>query len=333
MKQLKLLIIILFLTLNYSLDAQDYNQEEEYKGVVSGRIYSNFNYRINSTEHSTSFELTRAYFGFERQLNGYFSANVLLDVGSPEDLSEFSRINRYAYFKNAGVTYNKGPLTVWGGLFGMLQYEVQEDFWGYRYLFKSYMDAYRFGPSADLGAGIRYRINKAIEADFVLSNGEGYSSPQRDDNYKAGWGVTLRPTKKIILRGYYSLFLVETPQMTISGFVGYNNGNFRFGGEYNHQLNYRFNANRNRFGYSFFSTYVLSDQWELFLRYDHLFSNLVGENDTPWNLPEDGSALIGGIQFTPMRNIHLTLDYQDWVEYAGNGEKEQILYVHMEVRF
>jgi hypothetical protein len=333
MKQLKLLIVILLLVLTYPLHAQDDSQGEEFKGIVSGRIYSNFNYRVNSPNRSTSFALTRAYFGFERQLNEHFSANVKLDVGSPEDLSEFSRINRYAYFKNAGITYKNGPVTAWGGLFDMIQYKVQESFWGYRYLFKSYMDEYRFGPSADLGAGVRYNFSNAVESDFVISNGEGYSSPQRDDNYKAGWGITFRPSERIILRGYYSIFLVNTPQMTFSGFAGYNNGNFRIGGEYNHQLNYRFNANRNRFGYSFYSTYIFSAQWEVFLRYDHLFSNVVGENDIPWNLPEDGSALIGGIQFTPVKNIHLTLDYQDWVEYAGNGEKEQILYVHLEVRF
>jgi len=112
MKQLKLLIVILLLVLTYPLHAQDDSQGEEFKGIVSGRIYSNFNYRVNSPNRSTSFALTRAYFGFERQLNEHFSANVKLDVGSPEDLSEFSRINRYAYFKNAGITYKNGGGTV-----------------------------------------------------------------------------------------------------------------------------------------------------------------------------------------------------------------------------
>jgi hypothetical protein len=333
MKHSRLLFILMLSCTMVPLTSQEEQQEERYPGVVSGRIYSNFNYRVNYPEHATSFALTRAYFGYDRQISEQFHATVKLDVGSPEDISEFSRINRYAYFKNAGVTYRNGAVTAWGGLFDMVQYKVQEDFWGYRYLYKSYMDEYRFGPSADLGAGVRYHFNRKFEADFVISNGEGYSSPQLDDDYKAGWGVTFRPIENLTIRGYYSIFLVEIPQMTFSGFAGYSMKNFRIAGEYNHQLNYRFNLNRDRYGYSIYSTYKLSDNWEIFVRYDQLFSNPVGDNNIPWNLPEDGSALIGGVQFKPVRNIHITMDYQDWVEYAGNGDKEQIIYLHLEARF
>ena len=332
MNKVKFLIVMILVGKICPLLSQNNSQDNTYQGTVTSKIYSNFNYQLKSPEPSTSFALTRAYFGYERQLSEHFSANIKLDVGSPEDLSEFSRISRYAYFKNAGIRYSNGPITAWGGLFDMTQFKTQEDFWGYRYLYKSFMDEYRFGPSADLGIGMRYSFNK-IETDFTFSNGEGYSSPQRDDNYKAGWGVTYKAAENLILRGYYSFFLVETPQMTFTGFAGYSSGSFRLGAEYNHQLNYRFNEDRNRYGYSTYSTYTFSEKWEIFLRYDQLYSNLVGEFQIPWNLPEDGSALIGGVQFTPVKNIHLTLDYQDWVEYAGNGQTDKILYIHLEANF
>lgn len=306
---------------------------ENYRGTVSGRIYSNFNYGLNIPSEATAFELTRAYFGYERQISEHFSAEVKLDVGSPDDLSEFSRLRRYAYFKNAGVTYQKGALTAWGGLFDMQQFKVQETFWGYRYLYRSYMDEYRFGPSADLGAGARYRFSGKMASDLVVSNGEGYSSPQRDDTYKIGWGLTYRPSGALTLRSYYAIFTSNTPQMTFSGFAGYRKGNFRMAGEYNYQRNYQSNKDRDRYGYSVYSTYAFSGQWEVFLRYDQLFSNILPDNEIPWNLPNDGSALIGGLQYTPVRNIHITLDYQDWVEYAGNGAKEQLIYVHLEADF
>lgn len=124
-----------------------YSQESVHqisRGTVSGRIYSNFNYGINAPTRSTAFELTRAYFGYEMQISQHFSAEVKLDVGSPDDLSEFSRLRRYAYFKNAGVTYQHGALTAWGGLFDMQQFKVQEKFWGYRYLYRSNMDECRW---------------------------------------------------------------------------------------------------------------------------------------------------------------------------------------------
>ncbi len=324
--------LLLLLAVFFDSFSQEINNTTS-RGTVSGRIYSNFNYGLNAPTRSTAFELTRAYFGYEMQISQHFSAEVKLDVGSPDDVSEFSRLRRYAYFKNAGVTYQHGALTAWGGLFDMQQFKVQEEFWGYRYLYRSYMDEYRFGPSADLGAGARYRFSDKLESDLLISNGEGYSSPQRDDSYKIGWGVTFRPFPAWTFRSYYAIFTATTPQMTFSGFAGYRNGNFRLAGEYNYQMNYRSNKNRDRYGYSVYSTYEFSDRWEIFLRYDQVFSNIILNNDIPWNLPNDGSALIGGLQFTPVRNIHISLDYQDWVEYAGNGEKEQLIYVHLEARF
>jgi hypothetical protein len=309
-----------------TIQAQD-NKVPEYTGKVSGKIYSDFSYSLSQTDGTTAFELERAYFGYERQLSEHFFANVKLDIGSPDDISEFSKVRRYAYFKNAGLKYVNGNITVWGGLFDMMQFKVQENFWGYRYLFKSFMDEYKIGASADIGAGIQYTMKENLITDFVISNGEGYSSPQRDETYKAGWGVTYLPGNRITLRSYYAIFIEENPQMTFSGFAGYDVGNYRFGGEYNHQINYLFNRDRSRFGYSIYGTYVLNDSWEFFLRYDQLFSNLITNSNIPWNLPNDGSALIGGIQFSPIKKVHLTLDYQDWVEYAENGEKEQILSV------
>lgn len=332
MISLRIPALMLVLFASHNLFSQE-SAEEKYRGTVSGRIYSNFNYGLNAPSRNTAFELTRAYFGYEMQISPHFSAEVKLDVGSPDDISEFSRLRRYAYFKNAGVTYQNGALTAWGGLFDMQQFKVQEKFWGYRYLYRSYMDEYRFGPSADLGAGVQYRFSETLESDIVISNGEGYSSPQRDDAYKIGWGVTLRPLESLTLRTYYAIFTARTPQMTISGFAGYRHGNFRMAGEYNYQANYRSNKDRDRYGYSVYSTYAFTDRWEVFLRYDQVYSNITENSEIPWNLPNDGSALIGGVQFTPVKNIHITLDYQDWVEYAGNGDKEQLIYVHLEANF
>lgn len=332
MTRSRISVLLLFLAVCYSGIAQE-TVDEKYRGTVSGRIYSNFNYGLNTPSASTAFELTRAYFGYEIQVSEHFSAEVKLDVGSPDDLSEFSLLRRYAYFKNAGITYQKGAFTAWGGLFDLLQFKVQEKFWGYRYLYKSYMDEYRFGPSADLGAGAGYRFNDRIESDLVISNGEGYSSPQRDETYKIGWGLTYRPAGALTFRSYYAIFTGTTPQMTFSGFAGYRNGNFRMAGEYNYQSNYQSNKDRDRYGYSVYSTYAFSDRWEIFLRYDQVFSNILPGNEIPWNLANDGSALIGGLQYTPVRNIHITLDYQDWMEYAGNGANEQLIYVHLEADF
>ncbi len=313
--------------------AQGQENSPEYRGIVSGKIHTNFNYLLNNQEHHTAFELNRAYFGYERQISKHLYAQVKLDVGSPDDVSEFSRVRRYAYFKNAGITWKKGDFTAWGGLFDMVQFKEQEKFWGYRYLYRSFLDKYRFGPSADLGAGMQYQINSALNTDLIISNGEGYPSPQRDDTYKVGWGVTFHPSDHTILRSYYSIFIVPDPQMTFAGFAGYHTDKFRAGAEYNHQLNYRYNLGRNRYGYSLYTTWIFTETWELFLRYDQVYSNLLDDSTIPWNLPNDGSAVVGGIQYTPVSSLHISLDYQDWEEYAGNGDNEKIIFIHLEANF
>ena len=330
MKNLALLVVLLVST--GLLPAQEENEAPP--GKISAKVYSHFNLSLDSENPSSAFEVKRAYFGYDRVLNDHFSAEVKLDIGSPDDVSEYSLIRRYTYFKNAYLSYRTGNIRTWFGLFDMLQFKVQEKFWGYRYLYKSYMDEYSFGPSADLGTGIQYTPSDLITADLVISNGEGYKNLQFDNNYKVGTGVTVNPMKNLTIRAYYTIHTSrEAPQMTISGFVGYHSKKWRIGGEYNLQRNYKFNEDHNRYGYSIYSTYVFSEKWELFARYDQLYSNILPEQEVPWNLARDGSAIIAGIQFTPIRYLHVSLNYQDWVEYAQNGETEPFLYLNFEILF
>ena len=325
-------LFVLVVTTGFCTAAQEKNSEPP-PGKISAKIYTHFNYSLSTDNPATAFEVKRAYFGYKRNLDEHFTAEVKLDIGSVDDISEFSLIRRYTYFKNAYVGYSKGNVKAWFGLMEMLQFQLQERFWGYRYIYKSYMDEYRFGSSADLGTGIQYSPAEKISADLVLSNGEGYKNLQFDNVYRVGAGFTLQPLESLTLRAYYTIHTSKVPQMTFSGFLGYSFDRFRIGGEYNHQLNYRFNEGHSRFGYSLYSTWIFSEKWEIFARYDQLYSNILPEDEVPWNLGQDGSAVIVGFQFTPIRYIHLSLNYQDWVEYARNGGSEPFLYLNIEIVF
>ncbi len=315
------------------LMSQENDAENQAPGTVSAKIYTHFNLSLDKNNPATAFEVRRAYFGYKRELDSHFSAEVKLDIGSVDDQSEFSLIRRYTYFKNAYLSYKNGSFTTWFGLMDMLQFKVQEKFWGYRYLYKSYMDEYRFGSSADLGAGIQYAPGKRFTADLILSNGEGYKNLQFDNNYRLGAGITLLPATGLTLRAYYTVNTSKVHEMIFSGFIGYTYKKFRMGGEYNHQLNYKFNQDHNRYGYSLYSTFVWSEKWEVFARYDQLYSNILPEEEVPWNLSDDGSAIIAGIQFSPIQYVHLALNYQDWVQYAQNGGSAPFLYLNIEVVF
>lgn len=326
------LISLLLACFTLSVKAQS-NENEAPPGTVSAKIYTHFNWSLDSDNPSTAFEVKRAYFGYKRNLNEHFSGEVKLDIGSVDDESEYSLIRRYTYFKNAYLSYQSGNVKSWFGLFDMLQFKVQEKFWGYRYLYKSYMDEYKFGSSADLGAGIQYTPSNRFNCDLIISNGEGYKNLQFDNVYRVGTGITLQPLPGLTLRAYYTIHTAEAPQMIFSGFAGYRFKKWRLGGEYNQQKNYKFNKGHDRYGYSVYSTYVFSEKWELYARYDQLYSNILPEDDVPWNLAGDGSAIIAGVQFTPIKYVHVSLNYRDWVEYAQNGGSEPFLYLNFEIVF
>ena len=66
------------------------------EGKVYGRLFANFYSGLGPNSNTAAFEVRRAYFGYSANLNEYFSAEVKLDIGSPDDISEYSRIRRYA---------------------------------------------------------------------------------------------------------------------------------------------------------------------------------------------------------------------------------------------
>ena len=108
---------------------------------------------------------------------------------------------------------------------------------------------------------------------------------------------------------------------------------FRVGAEYNHQYNYDFNKGHMRYGYSIYSTINVADKWEIFGRYDQMYSNVLEGEVNPWNLGKDGSAIIGGVQYAPIPWVNMSLNYQDWVEYAQNGSSEPYIYLNLEIAF
>jgi hypothetical protein len=296
-----------------------------------GKVYSHFRSSLNSRE--TAFDITRAYLGFESKVAENYSIILKLDIGSPEDLSEYSRIKRYAYFKNAALKYKKNKLVLNFGIIDMIQFKVQEKFWDHRYIYKSYMDAYRFGSSADIGAQAIYKVNNWFTGDLTFSNGEGYSKLQLDNSFKTGFGITFLPVEKLTIRTYYSFISKkDTIQNTLSLFTGYTLFGVKVGGEFNYQFNANSKLDQDKWGYSFYSMYNFAKKWEVFIRYDWLTSNVTDNEENSWNQLRDGSALIVGCQFRPIRNVNISVNYRDWYPSAHNLTKASFLFLNLEYK-
>jgi hypothetical protein len=298
------------------------------------RIFSNFHTGISGEDKQTAFELERAYLGYQMELGQGFSAKIVLDVGSPDDISEFSKIRRYAYFKNACLSYEYSFLKIDFGLIDMQHFKLQEQFWGHRYIEKSFADRYRFGPSADLGVDFIVDIKSKVKVDLTISNGEGYTNLQRDNILKTGLGVESELFNGFFVRAYSDLMKDEIIESAGVLFAGYKFKKlFSVGAEYNWKLNEKYNEGHNRTGYSVYGSYNLPWNLELFGRYDFVRSNIPEGDDKPWDLSNDGSSITSGIQYQPIQKVKFALSYRDWYPYASNLENSAYIYLNLEFKY
>ncbi len=315
--------------------SQDSLPEKKYpNGQPILKVFANFHAGISEGNDRSAFELERAYIGYDMNLSKAFSLKVNLDVGSPDDISEFSKIRRYAYFKNACLTYRHSFLEVGFGLIDMYHYKLQEEFWGHRYIEKSFADRYRFGPSADLGLDIILDLDPKLKIDFTLSNGEGYTNLQRDNTLKAGLGVQSELLEGFLVRAYADIMEKSVVKSTGAFFLGYRfQKKFTLGAEYNWSLNEDYESGNNRRGYSVYGSYNLPLNLEVFARYDFVKSNIPDGQEIPWDLTRDGSSIIGGVQYQPVKWVKLSLSYRDWYPYAQNMDNVAFIYLNLEAKY
>lgn len=331
----KALFTILLWLISFNILSQDTISPRLFpSGEPILRCFANFHTGISTGNEKSAFELERAYLGYQMNLPKGFSLKIVLDIGSPDDISEFSRIRRYAYFKNAALRYQKSFITIDFGLIDMRHFKLQEEFWGHRYIEKSFSDRYKFGPSADLGVDAIFSIGSKTKIDLTLSNGEGYTNLQRDNTMKAGLGIESELFKGFFVRAYGDVMEKKVMESTWSLFAGYKyKDSFVAGVEYNWKLNEGYREGYNRRGYSVYGSYNLPYNLEIFARYDFIVSNLVGDTEIPWDLVSDGSSIIGGIQYQPIEKVKLALCYRDWFPYAGNMNNEAFIYLNLEFKY
>ncbi|MFV0266061.1 MAG: porin [Draconibacterium sp.] len=330
MKKTLLQLFMLFYTLS------GFSQESTFQpsGSAFASIFANYHQGLTSSAADESaFELVRGYIGYQYQFSPEFYAKVNLDIGSPEDLSEYAKARRYAYFKNAFLRYTENKLEVEFGLISLRQYKLMEDVWERRYLMKTLADEYSIGPSADLGMNINYTFSDSWEIDFTVMNGEGYNNVQTDGIFKYSLATTIVPVKNFTTRLYYDFTNNDLLQSTYHIFLSYNfKKKANIAGEVLYRTNEKWKDGRDRYGYSIFAKYNITGKYQLFARFDQMASNKLSGEENPWNLANDGTALVAGIQYEPIKKIKMALNYHDWVPYAANGKTKAFIFLDLEVK-
>ena len=309
MRKIKFIVASMVVCMGITAQAQE-TKSAEPKGKAIVQTFGNFNADFSKDGDSHGFELERAYLGYEYKLDGGLSVKTVMDIGQSGDVSDYHRI---AYVKNALVQWKQGKWTINGGLISTTQFNFQEKFWGYRYVMKSFQDLYKFGSSADLGISAAYKATEWLSADAIIVNGEGYKKIQKGTGLCYGLGATLTPVKGLQVRLYGGLNEGATSAdgntLNTAAFVGYKANAFSVGAEYN----YMDKAGSKQSGYSVFTSVKLTDETNLYARWDELFTGNTASKD----------AAIVGAQFKLGKyikvapNVRMQMDRK-----AGNNTYE-----------
>ena len=250
-----------------TVSAQKSNEEPKGKAIV--QVFGNFHTGFGHDNDDRGFDLDRSYLGYQYDLGKGLQVKAVMDVGQSDDVNDYHRI---AYIKNAQITWKTGNWTFNGGLISTTQFNMQEKFWGYRYVMKSFQDLYKFGSSADLGISATYKFSDWLSADAIVVNGEGYKKIQKNDGLMYGLGVTLTPVKALTFRAYYGLNEGSDAKQeniqNLATFVGLKLNGFSLGAEYNRIWNMKHVDGFDMNGFSIYSNIKLNKGADLYLRFD-----------------------------------------------------------------
>ena len=301
--------------------AQDAKTDEP-KGKAIVQVFGNFHTGFGVENDDRGFELERSYLGYEYKLNKNLTVKGVMDIGKSSDVSDYHRM---AYIKNAMVSWKTGNLTLNGGLISTTQFNIQEKFWGYRYIMKSFQDQYKFGSSADLGISATYKFADWLSADAIIVNGEGYKKVQKNDGLNYGLGTTLTPVKGLQIRLYGGLN--ESGEqgkeniVNMAAFVGYKSDKFTIGSEYNKMWNASYQEGQDQSGYSVFASAKLDKKTEVYARFDDLCSK------DDWNKAKDEQAAILGAQFKLGKYVKMAPNFRMSMPKADGADNRYSAYI------
>jgi len=309
-------------------------------------------YDIENERYGYSFG--RAHLGFQYQFNKDWSAKMIIDRGRATTIDNIAVADTAGNILNVDYATKEGSYyTMWlkfaslrwqvndrlslvGGALLQNHYITQERFWEFRYVAQTFQDMYWHIPSSDLGFRVNYKINNVFSFDAALTNGEGPRVKQDAfGKVKYAAGLNINTGDKFQSRFYYhnratGIDSLSTEQL-FSVFAGYKlNHKFRIGGEFNYMENLNNASGTDSYGFSIYSSYRLIENTSLFVRYDRLLYEVA---NNPLSVEQDGNTIIGGVSYSPIKEISLSLNYQGWMPDEGSNNVENNVLFSMEYKF
>lgn len=332
MKKIKIILVVFMAAMLVNVMAMDsvvakkgdskenVAMEVEPKGKAIVSVFANFNMAMQNGVSKCGFQLDRSYVGYQYKLGNGLELKAVFDIGKPSSVDDYHYV---AYIKNAQVSWKHKGLTLTGGMISTTQFNMQEKFWGYRYIYKSFQDQYKFGSSADLGLSVAYKFADWVSADVIMTNGEGYKKIQGDLGFQYGLGLTFTPVEGLSLRLYGGLNdATEAERVNVynyAAFVGYKNKAFSLGGEFAMMQNSGNVKSRNQLGCSVYGSVKAHKIVDVYARWDILTSN------NGWNVAKDEMAVIAGAQVKLGKYVKIAPNFR--MTIPQEGENKYMAYV------
>jgi hypothetical protein len=344
MKKMKSILGLFLMTLCLGSMAQE-TAEFKPSGKATGKVFFNYHYDMtDGEEQESSFEIKRAYFGYNYNIAKGLKASITLDVGKNDGGSDYT-----AYLKKAQLEWKASSVVkVSLGMISSVQFNEQEKFWAYRYIMKSFNDQYGFGPSADVGIKANFKLSDAFSANAFIINGEGYKKVQDEDGKQKVGASFIYKHKGLIAKVYADINSGKVvtegggeKDVTVSAlatFVGYKfSDKFRLAAEYNKLVNgekySKVAEDKDLEGLSIYSTYTFNKKWEVFGRYDNLSSNKLEGETEKWNLAKNGNAITTGVQYAPTKGVRMAFNYRNFAHKDSSKEDQSQIFVNFEFKF
>jgi len=311
-----------------------YSQNSLPQGHPVAEIFSDFHLSMNDKSGTSGFNITRAHLGYVFTPDNHFSGSIIVNPGTPDDLAAGSSPKRYAYFREASISYTNNDFRISFGITGTRLFSFQQKFWGKRYIANTYQSLNGYGFVADVGIAMDYKINDIVKMDATIMNGEGYNNLQLDNSIRTAAGIIITPDEHLAFRIYGDISRVNGLwQPMFICFAGFKNERVTIGGELTYKSNLDLIQGHHAWGFSTTGAVGVAKNTELFARYDYSASITPNNEARPWNYQKDGNFLIAGVQHTFSENVKIALDYQGRYPYNQDSESTNIIFVNALFKF
>lgn len=333
MKKVSLLLLLVTGILATSF-CQESTEEFKPSGKATFKVFMDWHQGFGGDSNvdytkDSGFELTRGVIGYQYQFSPLLSSKVIVDTDNPKS----GKLTEVAYIRNAYIAYKDNRLNAVFGILGMKQFKTQENYWGYRYIYKSAMDEYKFNNSVDAGLYLNYKVLDWLSADMAITNGEGAKSQQdTEGKYRMGYGLEVKPIDGLSFRSYYDYFyapdataeITNENQDMISFFLGYEKENYRLGIEYDVLNNFKFDRADDRDIFSVYGSLLFKDKFQAFARYDKLMAEnaLASEN-----------VCLAGLEWDVVKGVKIAPNFR-YKSYPDSDQADATyFYLNFEYKF